>query len=146
MVIRPASTADIPAILALERLAATAAHWSPQQYESALDSAIREILLAEEASVVQGFLIGRRVDTEWEIENVAVAGAARRKGLGSKLIEAFLNLARSRGAQSVFLEVRESNRAARLLYEKSAFVANGRRKRYYRDPEEDAVLYLLTLP
>lgn len=146
MVIRPATVSDIPTVIALERLSPTAAHWSREQYEAAIDSEIREILLAEEASVVQGFLIGRRVDTEWEIENVAVAGAARRKGLGSKLIEAFLNLARSRGAQSVFLEVRESNRAARLLYEKSAFVENGRRKRYYRDPEEDAVLYLLTLP
>ena len=146
MVIRPATVSDIPTVIALERLSPTAAHWSREQYEAAIDSEIREILLAEEASVVQGFLIGRRVDTEWEIENVAVAGAARRRGLGSKLIEAFLNLARSRGAQSVFLDVRESNRAARLLYEKSAFVENGRRKRYYRDPEEDAVLYLLTLP
>ena len=55
----------------------------------------------------------------------------------------FLNLARRQGALAVFLEVRESNRAARALYEKWAFVENDRRKRYYSNPEEDAIVYRL---
>ena len=46
-----------------------------------------------------------------------------------------------RGAKAVFLEVRESNYAARALYEKWAFVESGRRRRYYQDPNEDAILY-----
>ena len=45
------------------------------------------------------------------------------------------------GAAAVFLEVRESNRAARALYEKWAFLESGRRRGYYKDPEEDAILY-----
>ena len=144
MLIRPATAADLPSIMALERLAATAAHWSQEQYGAALGS--REVLVLEESSTLQSFLVGRRVNAEWEIENVVVAGPARRKGLGSRLIEEFLNVARSRGAQSVFLEVRESNHAARKLYEKWAFVESGRRKRYYREPGEDAVLYRLDFP
>jgi ribosomal-protein-alanine acetyltransferase len=146
LLIRPATAADIPAMMALEKHAATAAHWSRKQYEAAFESDVREVLVLEEGSAVQGFLIGRRVDDEWEIENVAIAGPARRRGLGTRLVGEFLNLARSGGAQSVYLEVRESNLAARLLYEKWAFVESGRRKSYYRDPEEDAVLYRLDFP
>ncbi len=143
MLIRPATAADIPAMMTLEKHAATAAHWSREQYETAFESDVREVLVLEEGSAVQGFLVGRRVDAEWEIENVAIAGPARRRGLGARLVGEFLTLVRSRGAQSVYLEVRESNQAARRLYEKWVFMESGRRKRYYRDPEEDAILYRL---
>ena len=50
-------------------------------------------------------------------------------------------MARARGAKAVFLEVRESNQAARALYEKWAFLESGRRRRYYQEPDEDAILY-----
>ena len=82
-------------------------------------------------------------DREWEIENIAVAGPARRRGLGTRLLGELLDLARGRGADAVFLEVRESNHAARALYEKWAFLESGRRRGYYKDPEEDAILYRL---
>jgi ribosomal-protein-alanine N-acetyltransferase len=52
-------------------------------------------------------------------------------------------LARERGADTVFLEVRESNLAARRLYEKATFVEKGRRQLYYQEPEEDAIVYQL---
>ena len=135
-------------MMALEKHAATAAHWSPEQYERVLASVghSRIVSVIEENSVIQGFLVGRCLDAEWEIENVAIAGPARRRGLGTRLVGEFLDRARSEGAQSVFLEVRESNRAARSLYEKWAFVESGRRKHYYRDPQEDAVLYALDFP
>ena len=143
MVIRAATAADLPAIMVLERHAITAAHWTQKQYEGMLDSPEREVLVLEEGSEVQGFLIARRVDAEWEIENVAIAGAAQRRGLGSRLVAGSLNRVRCLGARSVYLEVRESNQGARRLYEKAGFVESGRRRRYYRDPEEDAVLYRL---
>ena len=82
---------------------------------------------------------------EWEIENIAIAGPARRRGLGTRLLGELLDLARAQGAESVFLEVRESNHAARALYEKWSFIESGRRKKYYKDPEEDAILYRLVL-
>ena len=161
MRIRRAIPTDIPALIALEKQSATAAHWSPEQYETVFSSEepARVVLVVEGSSVedspiedarvndarVHGFIVGRVVSEDWEIENIAVAGAARRRGLGTRLLEEFIGLARGRGAQSVFLEVRESNVAARQLYEKHAFVETGRRKRYYRQPEEDAIVYRLGL-
>lgn len=146
MPIRPATSADIPAMMRLVNQSATAAHWSREQYESVFGGGAprRVALVIEEEATLQGFLVAHEAAGEWEIENVAVAGAARRRGLGTRLLGEFLERARSEGAQSVFLEVRESNRAARLLYEKWAFVASGRRPSYYHQPSEDAILYRLS--
>ena len=143
--IRSAASADLPAMMLLEKHAATAAHWTAQQYEALFrgHSPERRALIIEDESGLQGFVIARVVDREWEIENIAVAGPARRRGLGTRLLGELLDQARGRGADAVFLEVRESNRAARALYEKWAFVESGRRPGYYKDPEEDALLYRL---
>jgi ribosomal-protein-alanine N-acetyltransferase len=154
MRIRRAIPTDIPALIALEKQAATAAHWSPEQYETVFSSEepARVAFVIEDSPIAdsrvedartQGFIVGRAVSEDWEIENIAVAGGARRRGLGTHLLEEFIGLARGRRAQSVFLEVRESNLAARRLYEKHAFVETGRRKGYYRQPEEDAIVYRL---
>jgi [ribosomal protein S18]-alanine N-acetyltransferase len=149
MRIRRAIPTDIPALIGLEKQAASAAHWSPEQYEAVFSSEgpSRVAFVIEDSRVedarAQGFIVGRAVSEDWEIENIAVAGAARRRGLGTHLLEEFIGLARGRRAQSVFLEVRESNLAARRLYEKHAFVETGRRKGYYRQPEEDAIVYRL---
>ena len=131
----------------LERDSATAAHWSREQYENAFsgDAPSRIVLVVEEDAGLQGFIAGRELGTEWEIENIAVTASGRRCGLGTQLLEEFLKLARGRRAEVVFLEVRESNVAARKLYEKWAFVESGRRKHYYREPDEDAIIYRLDL-
>jgi ribosomal-protein-alanine N-acetyltransferase len=100
----------------------------------------------EEESRVQGFLVAHGLDKEWEIENIAISGAARRRGLGARLLGEFLDQARGQRAEAVFLEVRESNQAARALYEKWAFEESGRRAQYYREPEEDAIVYRLCFP
>ena len=132
-------------MMALEKHAATAAHWSVEQYEALFRGSTpgRVALLIQEEDCVQRFVIARAVGEEWEIENIAIAGPARRRGLGTRLLGELLDLARPRGAESVFLEVRESNRAARALYEKWSFLESGHRKQYYKDPEEDAILYRL---
>lgn len=146
--VRRATPANIPAMLALERHAATAAHWREDDYQrmfAAPEAATRIALVIEEEQVV-GFIVARALGEEWEIENVAVAGQARRRGLGTRLLGELLDLARNSGARAVFLEVRESNLAARALYEKWAFVESGRRKGYYREPEEDALIYKFDFP
>jgi ribosomal-protein-alanine N-acetyltransferase len=145
MRIRVATPADIPTMMTLERHAATSAHWSAEQYQSVFSNDVpsRVVLVLEDEADVQGFVAGRAVGEEWEIENIAVAGPSRRRGLGTRLLGEFLDLARDRGAEAVFLEVRESNFAARRLYEKWVFVETGRRKGYYREPEEDAIVYRL---
>ena len=139
MQVRPATPADLPALLALESSAVSAAHWSEAEYHRLLAEAGRAVLLIEE-DAVQGFIVGRDLGPEWEIENIVIAGSEQRHGLGSRLVEELLSLARRRGAQAVFLEVRESNRAARALYSRMGFTESGRRKSYYRNPEEDALV------
>jgi [ribosomal protein S18]-alanine N-acetyltransferase len=147
MSIRHASAADIPVLMELDWHAATGAHWSVAQYQAifAGDAPSRVVLIIEQNVGVQGFIVGKVLDHDWEIENIAVAEPARRRGLGTRLVGEFLDLARNSGGDKVFLEVRESNFAARRLYEKWAFVGSGRRKRYYRDPEEDAIAYQMQL-
>jgi ribosomal-protein-alanine N-acetyltransferase len=103
------------------------------------------MLVMEEESAVQAFLVGRALNAEWEIENIAVADSRRRRGLGRQLLEEFLRFSQGEGAETIFLEVRESNLAARKLYEKCGFAENGRRQRYYKEPAEDAILYELML-
>ena len=157
--IRPAAAADIPALLALERESATAAHWTEQQYNHLLqshDAGVKTlVLIAREDSPdpvpsapphFLGFLVARHLAPEWELENVLVVSTARRSGIGMQLLDALLLRARETNSDSVFLEVRESNSSARALYEKSGFELTGRRKSYYKSPEEDAVLYRKCLP
>lgn len=150
MLIRPAKPEDLPAMQAIERHAATAAHWTPADYEKIfsapeLQADWRRIaLVIEDQGRVEGFLVAQTVGGEWELENVAIQPEARRRGHGTRLVGELLDLARAQGASAVFLEARASNAAARSLYEKWAFVESGRRPRYYRDPEEDAVVYKFT--
>jgi ribosomal-protein-alanine N-acetyltransferase len=105
----------------------------------------RALLVVESDGGIQGFIAGRILDKEWEIENVVVAKSARRRSLGSQLLQEFVALARKRGGEKIFLEVRESNLGARRLYEKLSFSKSGRRRLYYREPQEDAIVYQLGL-
>jgi [ribosomal protein S18]-alanine N-acetyltransferase len=143
IVIRPATPAEIPDMMRLTDHSATAAHWSREQYDQIFhpSSLNRLAMVVQDTQGLQGFLIAQGVLDEWEIENIAISGPARRRGLGTRLLGEFLDQARARGARAVFLEVRESNRAACALYEKWSFEESGRRPRYYSDPIEDAILY-----
>ena len=159
--IRPATLADLAALIELDRACSTAAHWKEQQYRQALQpqpgDAHRVVIVADVAPLassdaalkataeISGFLVARHLAPEWELENIVVAPTARRIGLGTRLLSALLMKARETDSEAVFLEVRESNAAARLLYEKTGFELTGRRKAYYTNPAEDAVLYRLLL-
>jgi ribosomal-protein-alanine N-acetyltransferase len=142
LILRPATPADLPAILALERACADAAHWSEPHYLEMLHAPHRNLLLvAEDAGALLGFVALFTASPEWELGNVAVAAAARRRGIGRGLISAAQDVARRRHAEAIHLEVRESNAAARALYGGAGFAESGRRRAYYHDPAEDAVLY-----
>jgi ribosomal-protein-alanine N-acetyltransferase len=97
------------------------------------------------SSRILGFLVANHLTPDWELENIVIAPQELRKGLGKQLLEALLAEARQTNTVSLFLEVRESNTAARALYQKAGFEQTGRRKSYYANPMEDAVLYRLTL-
>jgi ribosomal-protein-alanine N-acetyltransferase len=139
--IRSATLNDVPAILAIERQAASAAHWTAEQYNNLVDSGV--VLVAEQAGEFCGFLCAQIVEGEWEIENVVVAPEFLRRGIASELMGTLIQKAREEHASAVLLEVRESNVAARRLYAKHGFREVGRRRLYYKVPEEDAILYAL---
>jgi [ribosomal protein S18]-alanine N-acetyltransferase len=142
---------DIGVIMRLEQSCATAAHWSEEQYRRAIDrvsDTLERLVLVAEAvgsvngeSAVRGFLAARHVARQWELENIAVSPEFCRQGIGAELLSALLTHARQSKSSLVFLEVRESNVAARRLYEKAGFQQSGRRKLYYSGPAEDAILY-----
>lgn len=143
MFIRQASREDIAIIRKLEQEAESAAHWGEREYDAlfAAEAPRRIALVAEEADAeILGFVIARCADDEWEIENVVVASEQRRRGVGIALVRELVQEARRSGAALVLLEVRESNAAARGLYEKIGFNEIGRRPDYYRNPPEDALL------
>lgn len=153
MTIRLATAADIPAILALERECASAAHWTEVQYQNLFQNGEAEIsprllLVMDEPSMssektesmLRGFLVARRIGREWELENIAVAPTVRRKAIGTQLLAEFFRLARQGSGKSIFLEVRESNHSARAFYEKFDFTQIARRKAYYQNPPEDALI------
>jgi [ribosomal protein S18]-alanine N-acetyltransferase len=103
------------------------------------------VATSEDSGGVLGFAIARCATAEWEIENVVVAREKRKRGVGIKIILDLLLQAQSAGATSVLLEVRESNMAARRLYEKLGFSQQGRRGNYYQEPEEDALLLCFSI-
>jgi [ribosomal protein S18]-alanine N-acetyltransferase len=145
--VRPAQLTDIPTIMSFAAHAATAANWSQKQYAAVFSAPeLHLCLVVEDGDEVVGFVVARMLQSEWEIENIAIAGAARRRGLGTRLMGVLMERARAAGAEQVFLEVRESNHAARSLYEKWAFEAAGRRKNYYQKPVEDALIYRFIFP
>jgi [ribosomal protein S18]-alanine N-acetyltransferase len=146
--VRDLRAGDIDAVLAIQQHSVTASVWTREHYLmlTRRQNDRRHALVIEDEGVVGGFIVGSKVGDEWEIENVAVKPDARRRGLGSHLVGEFINLAKVIGAKAIFLEVRESNRAARALYEKWAFTEEGRRKFYYKDPEEDALVLKFSFP
>jgi ribosomal-protein-alanine N-acetyltransferase len=109
--------------------------------ESLLESASHGVaLVAELDCSVAGLLVGRLAADEFEILNLAVASAQRRRGAATQLVAASLQSARNSGANRVYLEVRASNAVAIAFYARLGFEVCGRRTNYYRDPVEDAVL------
>ena len=142
MNIRPATPDDITGMMRIEQTCTSAAHWSERRYRDLFsESAPRRVTLVADHGNLAGFLVASAIDAEWEIENVIVEQNTRRQGLGRKLVLKLLDQARKQKAGSVFLEVRESNLAARNLYQGLGFTQISRRSRYYSHPPEDAILY-----
>jgi ribosomal-protein-alanine acetyltransferase len=137
--VRPATRADLAAIAAIEQ-AAFSDPWSPTSFRSLLDNPAVVFAVADDGGAVAGYSVAWFAADEAELANVAVSAPARGRGVGALLLDAVLAEAARRGARTVYLEVRESNAAARRLYATRHFAEVGRRKRYYRTPVEDALV------
>jgi [ribosomal protein S18]-alanine N-acetyltransferase len=139
--LRRMSAADVSAALSILEESPQAAMWSR---ESLLESASRGTSWSAELDGrVAGILIGRIAADEFEILNLAVAKAHRRRGIATQLFTVALESARAAGARETYLEVRASNEGGIAFYSRMGFRVSGRRPNYYRDPVEDAVLLAL---
>ncbi|MGH9515111.1 MAG: ribosomal protein S18-alanine N-acetyltransferase [Terriglobales bacterium] len=145
--LRLATPADIPSVVALECDVPGLVHWSEQTYQTVFQPGAQErhLWVIADGGQLQAFLVARFGAAECELENLVVANQHRRRGLASQLLQVLVAIARQRKMDRVLLEVRESNQAARALYEKVGFQENARRKAYYSQPPEDAILLSLSL-
>lgn len=115
--------------------------WTLEQLGSQLKDSQHEFIAAlDPEGRVLGYVGMVYVLDEGYISNVAVAPAARRRGIGRALISELMERAAALKLAFVTLEVRCGNAAAIALYEKQGFVPVGRRKNYYDFPREDAIL------
>jgi ribosomal-protein-alanine N-acetyltransferase len=130
---------DVQAVMAIVQESPEAANWSRASYTKFAGEDGALALVIDTDGVISGFLIGRRVGDQAEVLNLAVRTTHRRKAEGTALLAAALEEWRSRGAKSVYLEVRESNTGALAFYEKHGFTKRGHRKGYYREPDEAAI-------
>ncbi len=132
---------DIPEVLHLEREAFGQMAWHAGDFEAAIASKCDFPLVIRTAGLA-GYAVLRIIAPEAEIENICVAPACRRSGVGEALMEAMLRLAAERDAERIFLEVRAHNEPAKALYRKRGFVESYRRRNYYQGPTEDAIIMM----
>ena len=142
--VRPLRRQDASVLAALEACCLGAARWGEAGYQQIGTTGITGAV-AEVGGVIVGFVLYRVVADEMEILNLAVDAGARKQGIGSSLIAQAIERARSAGVKKVFLEVRESNAGARGFYAAARFIDNGRRKAYYSQPVEDAMVLVLQI-
>ena len=130
-VIRRGEPGDLAEIDSIQSASPEAPHWNAADY-------LRyDVLVAVRGNRVVGFIVSRALsEDEREILNLAVSPDFRRQGIARALCETIMDGFRG----GVYLEVRESNHAARKLYESLGFEAVGSRQKYYNSPPEDAIV------
>jgi len=131
---------DLPEILTLEADVLSA--WNRDQLEAELEqpTGFQFVVRREGTESIIAFLCGRIMVDEAEILKLSVVQTQRRKGVGRQLLHFVVKFYRENGVKNCFLELRASNTAARKLYEKEGFSIIGKRKKYYEEPAEDAIL------
>jgi len=138
----PMEDAHVPAAAALEQQC-FALPWSEEALRGGLRGEHAHYLAALDQGEFIGYLGISQVADQADIANIAVAPAHRRRGVAHALLARAETQAALRGCVEIRLECRTSNAAALALYRSRGYNEVGRRKKYYRDPEEDAVLMTL---
>jgi len=140
LTIEPMRLVDIPEVLELEKNTLSA--WSEDHLKDELQQSTGFQFVARNkiSERILAVLFGRIVADEAEILKLSVADLARKRGMGFQLLDFALNYCREKGVKNCYLELRASNEAARLLYEKQGFISVGTRRDYYYEPVEDAIL------
>jgi [ribosomal protein S18]-alanine N-acetyltransferase len=139
ILMRDMTPADVPAVVAIER-ASYSVPWSEATFRGLLRRRDAELIVATMDDRVIGYAVFWCVVDQGELGNVAVSAAARRRGVGELLVSEIIHRAAGRRVREVFLEVRPSNQTARRLYDRFGFTPVGRRRNYYQEPVEDALV------
>jgi ribosomal-protein-alanine N-acetyltransferase len=142
--IRRLTYADLPQVIAIERRAFTTP-WSLAMFVLELSKPTGICLAALRDGRMVGYLVCSRYDTVWHLMNVAVDDRLLRQGIATALIDRLFVEADGPGEQYT-LEVRTSNGPAIRMYERFGFRAAGRRRGYYHDNREDAVIMWRSAP
>ena len=139
--LRPAVEADLGDVTRIERNC-FADPWNEESFRRLIPGhpAIFQVLVLEPENRVAGYVIAFAIGEDAELLNIAVEPESRGKGFAGQMLDALLIELGSRGVRAAFLEVRQSNAAARGLYGSRGFMEIGRRKNYYRRPVEDALV------
>ena len=143
--IRKMRSMDLPRVMQIEQTTFTMP-WSETTFRGLLRRTDSDLYVAELQGVLVGYTVFWAVTDQGELGNVAVAKAYQGRGIGRKLVEAVLARAAERGVREIFLEVRKSNAGAQSLYRHFGFIEIGKRRNYYLEPAEDALVMRLDLP
>lgn len=135
---------NIAAVVALERECLLSSR-GEDGYLKLLQDDRWLLLVAVQSLQVTGIFTGLMIVDELQIDNIAVADGWRQKGIATELLTTALGIAQKKQMMSAILEVRASNFPALRLYERQGFTIAGRRKSYYQNPPDDALLMLLNL-
>lgn len=130
---------DLPEVLAIER-ASFPLPFSEKLFQMELKLNIAHLLVATQDDEVKGYLDFWHVDTEMHVINIGVSPSSRQLGIGSLLMEYLIDYGKQHKVEHIFLDVRESNKAAIGLYLKFGFEQIDVRKGYYHDNQEDALV------
>jgi [ribosomal protein S18]-alanine N-acetyltransferase len=141
--IRRLTYADLPQVISIERRAFPTP-WSLAMFVLELSKPSGISLAALLDGRLVGYLVCSRYDTVWHVMNVAVDDRLLRQGIATSMLDRLFELADKPGEQYT-LEVRTSNDAAIRLYERFGFRASGRRRAYYHDNREDALIMWRTV-
>lgn len=135
----PLSAGRIQEVMGIEQVS-NSVPWSEKSFKAELENPESLFFLSILQSKVVGYVGVWLCIDEAHITTVAVAPELRRNGIGKRLVQHALGEAVKRGAKCSTLEVRASNESAIQLYEKLGFSSVARRKSYYPDNREDAVV------
>ncbi len=144
MNVRPASSADLPGLAAIERLTPTAPGWSLASFERELSGGHVDLFVLEDAGRLLGYASLWRAGPEAQVATIVVRPEERGRGLGARLLGHMLARARAWGAEVLRLEVSAANAAAIALYQGAGLAIVGRRAKFYNDGS-DALLMELKL-
>lgn len=138
--VREMAIADIPAVHEIERLSFNVP-WPSYAFEQELRSnRLAHYLVARVGGMIAGFAGIWMMADEAHITTFGVHPSWRRQGIGLRMMLALIEMSLQIGAARMTLEVRVSNVAAQALYRRFGFVMVGRRRRYYTDDGEDALI------